>query len=106
MSAQGRSTFLTSPATAGTARPPWGRQPSAPVVVSAHMPLRLTPRVLRRGLELFAITSLAGVAGLVLYGHDLGVFTRALLTLRWSWLAVGLGLASMDWLGGARASGS
>jgi len=64
------------------------------------MPLRLTPRVLRRGLELFAIISLAGVVGLVLYGHDLNVFARALLTLRWSWLALGLGLASMDWFGG------
>ncbi len=64
------------------------------------MPLRLTPRVLRRGLELFAVTSLAGVAGLVVYGNDWHVFTRALLTLRWCWLALGLALASMDWLGG------
>ena len=64
------------------------------------MPLRLTPRVLRRGLELFAVTSLAGVAALVLYGHDLHVFTRALLTLRWQWVLLGLGFASMDWFGG------
>lgn len=64
------------------------------------MRLKLTPRVLRRGLELFALTSLAGVGGLVLYGHDFHVFTRALLTLRWRWLLVGLGLASMDWVGG------
>ncbi|HXQ30087.1 MAG TPA: lysylphosphatidylglycerol synthase transmembrane domain-containing protein [Gemmatimonadales bacterium] len=65
------------------------------------MPLRLTPRVLRRGLELFAVTSLAGVAlGLVIYGHDLKAIAHALLTLQGEWLLVGLGLASMDWLGG------
>ena len=59
-----------------------------------------TPRALRRGLELFALISLAGVGGLMLYGHDFGVFTRALLTLHWRWIALGLGLASLDWFGG------
>src|SRR2546426_4051909 len=64
------------------------------------MPLALTPRLLRRGLELFALISLAGVAGLLLYGNNLPAFAAALLGLRWRWLVVGLALASMDWLGG------
>ena len=65
------------------------------------MALALTPRLLRRGLELFAIISLAGVVVvLAVYGENVqGVF-RALLHLRWGWMVVGLGLASMDWLGG------
>src|SRR6266446_3861262 len=65
------------------------------------MALALTPRLLRRGLELFAIISLAGVVVvLAVYGENVqGVF-RALLHLRWAWMVVGLGLASMDWLGG------
>jgi len=64
------------------------------------MALALTPRLLRRGLELFALISLAGVAALLLYGDNLHAFFGALVTLRWSWILVGLGLASMDWIGG------
>src|SRR5438034_7640126 len=64
------------------------------------MPLALTPRLLRRGLELFALISLAGVAGLLLYGNNLPAFAAALLGLRWRWLLLGLGIASMDWFGG------
>src|SRR6266581_4341136 len=64
------------------------------------MPLALTPRLLRRGLELFAVISLAAVASLLLYGNNLGAFAAALLGLRWRWLLLGLGLASMDWFGG------
>ncbi|HYK82699.1 MAG TPA: lysylphosphatidylglycerol synthase transmembrane domain-containing protein [Gemmatimonadales bacterium] len=64
------------------------------------MALALTPRLLRRGLELFALISLAGVAGLLLYGHNFQAFANALLTLHWGWLLMGLGLASMDWVGG------
>src|SRR5436309_7461835 len=64
------------------------------------MPLALTPRLLRRGLELFALISLAGVAGLLLYGNNLPAFAAALLGLRWRWLLLGLGLSSMDWFGG------
>src|SRR5207247_11036639 len=37
---------------------------------AAHMPLALTPRLLRRGLELFAVISLAGVVGLLFYGRS------------------------------------
>jgi uncharacterized protein (TIRG00374 family) len=64
------------------------------------MPFALTPRVLRRGLELFAVISLAGVAGLLFYGNNFRAFLHALLGLHWGWLAAGVGLASMDWLGG------
>ena len=60
----------------------------------------LTIRLLRRGLELFAIISLLGVVGLLLYGDNLQAFVGALLGLKWGWFLVGLGLASMDWLGG------
>lgn len=69
------------------------------------MPLALTPRLLRRGLELFAVISLAGVAGLVIYflirfGGRLDAFAVPLLHLHWEWMLVGLALASMDWVGG------
>ncbi len=60
----------------------------------------LTPRLLRRGLELFAIISLVGVVGLLLYGDNFDAFVGAMLGLKWGWIIVGLGLASMDWLGG------
>ena len=64
------------------------------------MALALTPRLLRRGLELFAVISLLGVGGLLLYGDNFHAFWSALLSLRLPWLAVGLTLASMDWFGG------
>src|SRR5437867_656492 len=65
------------------------------------MALALTPRLLRRGLELFAVISLIGVAVvLVVFGENLDAVLSALAHLRWGWLLVGLGLASMDWIGG------
>src|SRR6266576_3611308 len=65
------------------------------------MALALTPRLLRRGLELFAVISLAGViVVLVVYGENLEGVVRTLLHLHWWWMVVGLGLASMDWIGG------
>jgi len=60
----------------------------------------LHPRLLRRGLEVFAAISLAGIVGLLLYGNNLERFAHALLTLKFRWLLVGIGVASMDWLGG------
>src|SRR5207244_9316979 len=66
-----------------------------------HMPLALTPRLLRRGLELFAVISFLGVVVvLVFFGQDLEGFVAALTHLRGGWMVVGLALASMDWLGG------
>jgi hypothetical protein len=69
------------------------------------MALALTPRLLRRGLELFAAISLGGVAILVAYylirfGDRVDVFLAPFLRLHWGWVAVGLVLASMDWVGG------
>jgi len=65
------------------------------------MPLALTPRLLRRGLELFAVISFLGVAVvLVFFGQDPEGFFAALTHLRGGWLLVGLALASMDWFGG------
>jgi len=65
------------------------------------MALALTPRLLRRGLELFAIISLAGVVVvLAVYGENVQGVVRGLLHLQWGWMVLGLGLASMDWLGG------
>lgn len=64
------------------------------------MALALTPRLLRRGLELFALLSVLGVAGLLVYGDNFQAFVGALLGLHWGWLLLGLGLASMDWVGG------
>src|SRR5256885_387034 len=65
------------------------------------MPLARTPRLLRRGLELFAVISFLGVAVvLVFFGQDPEGFFAALTHLRGGWLLVGLALASMDWLGG------
>src|SRR3989442_14775892 len=65
------------------------------------MALALTPRLLRRGLELFVIISLAGVVVvLAVYGENVEGVVRGLLHLKWGWMVLGLGLASMDWLGG------
>src|SRR2546430_10859034 len=65
------------------------------------MPLALTPRLLRRGLELFAVISFLGVAVvLVFFGQDPEGFFAALTHLRGGWLLVGMALASMDWFGG------
>ena len=65
------------------------------------MALALTPRLLRRGLQLFAVTSLAGVAVvLVFYGETVPAFLAGIANLEWGWMLVGLALASMDWIGG------
>src|SRR2546425_4243549 len=69
------------------------------------MALALTPRLLRRGLELFAGISLFGVAILVAYylirfGDRVDVLLSPFLRLHWAWVPVGLVLASMDWVGG------
>jgi uncharacterized protein (TIRG00374 family) len=59
-----------------------------------------SPRLLRRGLELFAAISVLGFAGLLLYGNNLPTFAHAMLSLKWGWLVLGVGLASADWVGG------
>jgi glycosyltransferase 2 family protein len=64
------------------------------------MPSVLTPRFLLRGFAVFVGISLLGYAGVLLYGDNLPAFVRALGQIRWGWIVVGLGLASMDWFGG------
>lgn len=65
------------------------------------MPLALTPRLLRRGLELFAVISVAGVMiALLIYGGGIAGLLRPFLHLHWGWMLIGLVLASMDWVGG------
>ena len=60
----------------------------------------ITSKLLRRGLEIFAIISAVGFVGMLLYGNNLEEFVRAMFSLRWYWVLVGVCLASMDWLGG------
>ena len=40
------------------------------------------------------------VVVLAVYGENVQAVVRTLLHLEWGWLFVGLGLASMDWIGG------
>ena len=60
----------------------------------------LTPRLLLRGFMIFVGISVLGYAGLLIYGNNLPAFIQAVGHIHWSWILVGLGLASMDWLGG------
>src|ERR1041384_1772805 len=59
----------------------------------------LTPRVLRRGLEIFVLASLLGFGAVLFYSNNVGAFLAAIPHLKWPWLLVGLALASLDWLG-------
>jgi uncharacterized protein (TIRG00374 family) len=60
----------------------------------------LAPRLLRRSLEIFAAISVIGFVALLFYGNNLERFLGAMTTLHFSWLLLGVALASMDWLGG------
>lgn len=60
----------------------------------------LSPKLLLRGFEIFLLISLVGYGAVLLYGNNLPAFLESLKGIRWPWLLVGLGLASMDWLGG------
>lgn len=60
----------------------------------------LVPRLLRRGLELFAIISVVVFGGLLFYGNNLQLFAQALVSLKWQWVLLGVVVASMDWIGG------
>ncbi|MFQ5550287.1 MAG: lysylphosphatidylglycerol synthase transmembrane domain-containing protein, partial [Gemmatimonadales bacterium] len=62
--------------------------------------MAVTTRVLRRGLEIFAGISLVGFIGLLLYGNNMDLFLDTMVSLKWGWLALGVLLASLDWLGG------
>ena len=60
----------------------------------------VSPRVLRRGLEIFAGLSVVVFGGLLFYGNNLDIFLSTMTSLKWGWLLIGVGLASMDWFGG------
>jgi len=60
----------------------------------------LTPKLLRRGFEIFVLGSLIGFGALLYYSNNFDAFLAAIPRIRWIWVLAGLGLASMDWLGG------
>jgi uncharacterized protein (TIRG00374 family) len=60
----------------------------------------LTPRVLRRGLELFALVSVIGLIALLIYGDNWKASLVAVEHLRPLWGLAALFLASFDWWGG------
>ena len=64
------------------------------------MPLLLTPKLLLRGFEIFVVASLIGWGITLLYGNDLPAFLSGLRRVEWIWVLAGLGLASLDWVGG------
>jgi len=64
------------------------------------MPRLLTPKLLLRGFEVFVLASLTGFGVTLLYGNNLPAFMSALGRLHWIWILAGLGLASLDWIGG------
>ncbi len=60
----------------------------------------LTPKLLRRGFEIFFLGSLIGFGALLYYSSDFDAFLAAIPRIQWLWVLAGFGLASMDWLGG------
>ena len=60
----------------------------------------LTPKFLVRGFEFSVLASLVGFGITLVYGNDLSAFFAGVGRIRWGWILVGLGLASMDWIGG------
>jgi uncharacterized protein (TIRG00374 family) len=60
----------------------------------------LSPRVLRRGLEWFAVVSLLGFIALLVYSDNLRASLDAVAHLRPGWAVAALALASFDWWGG------
>ena len=60
----------------------------------------LTPKVLRRGFELFLLASLVSFGAVLVYSDSSTAFLAAVPKIRFGWLVVGAGLASMDWFGG------
>ncbi|HVX87526.1 MAG TPA: lysylphosphatidylglycerol synthase transmembrane domain-containing protein, partial [Gemmatimonadales bacterium] len=59
-----------------------------------------TPRLLRRGFEIFVVTSVVGYLGVLLYGDNFPQFIASIGRIHWGWVLAGLVLASMDWFGG------
>jgi len=60
----------------------------------------LTPTVLRRGFEIFALGSLLSFLVLLFYSNNTSALLAAIPRIRWGWVLLGAGLASLDWFGG------
>lgn len=60
----------------------------------------LTPKLVVRGFEFFVLASVMGFGAVLLYGNNLDAFVEGLRRVQWLWVLAGLGLASMDWIGG------
>ncbi len=60
----------------------------------------LSPKLLVRGFQIFVLISLIGYIAVLIYGNNIPAFLESLTRIHWVWIAVGLGLASMDWFGG------
>lgn len=60
----------------------------------------LSPRILKRGLELFALVSVIGLIALLIYGDNLRASLEAMERVRPLWAVAALLLASFDWWGG------
>ncbi len=60
----------------------------------------LSPRLLRRGLELFALVSVLCLVALLIYGDSWRASVQAAERVRPLWAAAALVLASADWWGG------
>jgi uncharacterized protein (TIRG00374 family) len=59
-----------------------------------------TPKLLLRGFEFSVLASLVGFGITLAYGNDLSAFFAGIGRIHWGWVLTGLGLASMDWIGG------
>ena len=60
----------------------------------------LSPRILKRGLELFALVSVLGLIALLIYGDNLRASLEAAERVKPLWAVAALLLASVDWWGG------
>lgn len=60
----------------------------------------LTPARLRQGFFIFVVLSALAYAGVLVYGKHGGEILPSAGLIQWRWVLVGLGLASMDWIGG------
>src|SRR6476469_7422786 len=60
----------------------------------------LTPKLLLRGFEFSVLASLVGFGIILIYGNNFQAFLSGIGRLHWIWLVVGVGLASLDWIGG------
>ena len=60
----------------------------------------LTPKILLHGLELFLFISLLSFGAVLVYSDSSTGFLRAIPAIKFRWLIVGIGLASLDWIGG------